>query len=102
DQDQMRDATMKQQLEIISVSYIETIAAKRHRNVDWAKSAVRESASITAEKALELRVIDLIAADMPDLLKRLNGRVVDGKALNTAAAEIAQIKMSPSERVFQQ
>ena len=39
-------------------------------------------ASITAEKALELRVIDLIAADTPDLLKRLNGRVdVDGKAL---------------------
>src|SRR5881398_1567922 len=96
------DETMKQKLENFSVSYIETIAAKRHRNVDWAKSAVRESASITAEKALELRVIDLIAADMPDLLKRLNGRVVDGKALNTAAAEIAQIKMSPSERVFQQ
>src|SRR6266403_181654 len=46
--------------------------------------------------------IDLIAADMPELLKRLNGRVVDGKALNTATAEIAEIKMSPSERVFQQ
>ena len=101
-QEQKPDETMKQKLENFSVSYIETIAAKRHRNVDWAKSAVRESASITAEKALELRVIDLIAADMPDLLKRLNGRVVDGKALNTAAAEIAQIKMSPSERVFQQ
>src|SRR5438874_7563230 len=101
-QEQKPDDTMKQKLENFSVSYIETIAAKRHRNVDWAKSAVRESASITAEKALELRVIDLIAADMPDLLKRLNGRVVDGKALNTAAAEIAQIKMSPSERVFQQ
>jgi membrane-bound serine protease (ClpP class) len=93
---------MKQKLENFSVSYIETIAAKRHRNVDWAKSAVRESASITAEKALELRVIDLIAADMPELLKRLNGRAVDGKTLNTATAEIAEIKMSPSERVFQQ
>src|SRR5438445_7751693 len=101
-QEQKPDETMKQKLENFSVSYIETIAAKRHRNVDWAKSAVRESASITAEKAFELRVIDLIAADMPELLKRLNGRVVDGKALNTAAAEIAQIKMSPSERVFQQ
>ena len=95
------DDTMKQKLENFSVSYIETIAAKRHRNVDWAKSAVRESASITAEKALELRVIDLIAADLPELLKRLNGRVVDGKTLNTATAEIAEIKMSASERVFQ-
>ena len=101
-QEQKPDDTMKQKLENFSVSYIETIAAKRHRNVDWAKSAVRESASITAEKALELRVIDLIAADTPELLKRLNGRVVDGKTLDTATAEIAQIKMSPSERVFQQ
>ena len=101
-QEQKPDDTMKQKLENFSVSYIETIAAKRHRNVDWAKSAVRESASITAEKALELRVIDLIAADTPELLKRLNGRAVDGKTLNTAAAEIAEIKMSPSERVFQQ
>ena len=101
-QEQKPDDTMKQKLENFSVSYIETIAAKRHRNVDWAKSAVRESASITAEKALELRVIDLIAADTPELLKRLNGRAADGKTLNTATAEIAEIKMSPSERVFQQ
>jgi membrane-bound serine protease (ClpP class) len=101
-QEQKPDDTMKQKLENFSVSYIEAIAARRHRNVDWAKSAVRESASITAEKALELRVIDLIAADTPELLKRLNGRAVDGKALNTATAEIAEIKMSPSERVFQQ
>src|SRR6266566_3542171 len=100
-QEQKPDDTMKQKLENFSVSYIETIAAKRHRNVDWAKSAVRESASITAEKALELKVIDLIAADTPELLKRLNGRVVDGKTLKTAGAEVAEVKMSPSERVFQ-
>lgn len=84
------------------MSYIETIAARRHRNVEWAKAAVRESASITSEKALELKVIDFIAADMPELLKRLNGRVIDGRTLNTATAEVAEIKMSPSERVFQQ
>jgi membrane-bound serine protease (ClpP class) len=89
-QEQKPDDTMKQKLENFSVSYIETIAAKRHRNIDWAKSAVRESASITADKALELRVIDLIAADTPELLKRLNGRAVDGKELNTAAAQIAE------------
>src|SRR5213596_4131604 len=73
------DDTMKQKLENFSVSYMETIAGKRQRNVDWAKSAVKESASITAQKALELKVIDLIATDMADLLKQLNGRVVDGK-----------------------
>jgi membrane-bound serine protease (ClpP class) len=95
------DDTMKQKLENFSVSYIEAIAGKRKRNVEWAKSAVKESASISAEKALELKVIDLIAVDLPDLLKQLNGRVVDGKTLQTTGAEVTEIKMSPSERVFQ-
>src|ERR1700736_1152217 len=95
------DDTMKQKLENFSVSYIEAIAARRHRNVDWAKSAVRESASINAEKALEVKVIDLIAVDLPDLLKQLNGRQVDGKVLKTGGAEVSEIKMSASERVFQ-
>ncbi len=86
------DETMKQKLENFSVSYMETIAGKRQRNVEWAKSAVKESASITAQKALELKVIDLIATDMPDLLQKLNGRVVDGKPLNTAGAQLTEIK----------
>src|SRR5213080_3155676 len=100
-QEQKPDETMKQKLENFSVSYMETIASKRQRNVECAKSAVKESASITAEKALQLKVIDLIATDMPDLLKQLNGRVVDGKSLNTAGAQLTEIKMSPAERVFQ-
>ncbi|MDQ2824109.1 MAG: nodulation protein NfeD, partial [Verrucomicrobiota bacterium] len=99
--EQKPDETMKQKLENFSVSYIEAIAARRHRNVEWAKSAVRESASISAEKALELKVVDLIAVDLADLLKQLNGRVIDGKTLKTTGAEISEIKMSPSERVFQ-
>src|ERR1700741_3630174 len=95
------DETMKQKLENFSVTYMETIAGKRQRNVEWAKSAVKESASITAQKALELKVIDLIATDLTDLLHKLNGRVVDGKPLNTADAQLTEIKMSPAERVFQ-
>jgi membrane-bound serine protease (ClpP class) len=95
------DETMKQKLENFSVSYIETIAGKRQRNIEWAKSAVKDSASITADKALQLKVIDVIASDMSDLLQKLNGRVVDGKTLKTAGAEVSEIKMSPSEHVFQ-
>jgi membrane-bound serine protease (ClpP class) len=95
------DETMKQKLENFSVSYIETIAGKRQRNVEWAKSAVKDSASITADKALQLKVIDAIATDMSDLLQKLNGRVVDGKTLKTAGAQVSEIKMSPAERVFQ-
>jgi membrane-bound serine protease (ClpP class) len=96
------DETMKQKLENFSVSFMETIATRRHRNVEWAKSAVKESASITAEKALELKVIDLIAADLPQLLRQLNGRVVDGKALKTSDAEVMEIRMSAAEGIFQQ
>src|SRR5436309_6255124 len=99
--EQKPDETMKQKLENFSVSYIEAIAAKRHRNVEWAKSAVKESASISAEKALELKVVDLIAVDLTELLKQLNGRVVDGKPLKTTGAEVVEIKMSASEHVFQ-
>ena len=95
------DETMKKKLENFSVSYIEAIAARRNRNVEWAKSAVRESASISAEKALQLKVVDLIAVDLTELLKQLNGRVVDAKTLKTADAEVSEIKMSASERVFQ-
>src|SRR6266536_4405955 len=68
--EQKPDDTMKQKLENFSVSYIEAIAARRHRNIDWAKSAVRESASISADKALEFKVIALIAVDLTELLKR--------------------------------
>src|SRR5205823_4050166 len=99
--EQKPDETMKQKLENFSVSYIEAIAAKRHRNVEWAKSAVRESASISADKALQLKVIDLIAADLPALLNQLNGREADGKTLKTTGAEISEINMSASEQVFQ-
>src|SRR5437868_2122787 len=55
--EQKQDDTMARKLENFSVSYIESIAGKRNRNVEWAKAAVRESASITAEKALETKVI---------------------------------------------
>ncbi len=95
------DETMKQKLENYATSYIETIAAKRHRNVEWAKAAVKESAAITADKALELHVIDLIARDVPDLLRQLDRREVNGHRLRTAGAEGVEIPMSARERLFQ-
>ena len=95
------DDVMKQKLENFASSYIEAIAQKRGRNVEWAKSAVFESASITAEKALDLNVIDLIAKDVPDLLAKLDGREVDGKPMKTAGAEVVDIPMSWGEKLFQ-
>jgi len=46
----------------------------RGRNAEWAERAVREAASLSAAEALELKVIDVVAADVPQLLQRLNGR----------------------------
>jgi len=95
------DQTMTQKLENFAVSYMEAIASRRNRNVEWAKSAVRESASITAEKAQELKVIEIIAKDLNDLLAQLNGRIVNGKPLKTAGAQVVEVKMSASEEIFQ-
>src|SRR5882724_2321118 len=95
------DDVMKQKLENFASSYIEAIAEKRGRNVEWAKSAVRESASITSEKALELKVIEIIAKDLPDLLKQLDGREINGKTLKTSGANVAEIPMAVREKLFQ-
>ena len=95
------DDTMKQKLENYAVSYIEVIAARRNRNVEWAKSSVKESASISAETALQLKVIDLIAKDVPDLLAQIDGRAVGGHKLQTKGTEVIEIGMSAREKVFQ-
>ncbi len=60
-----------------SVAYIRGLAERRGRNADWAEQAVREADSVTAEDALELNVIDLIARNVSDLLSQLDGRTVD-------------------------
>ena len=95
------DETMKKKLENFATSYIETIADKRKRNVEWARQAVSESASITAEKALELKVVDVIADDLPALLEKINGRLVNGRPLRTSSAGVTDIPMTTREQVFQ-
>jgi membrane-bound serine protease (ClpP class) len=80
---------------------IRNIAEKRGRNADWAESAVRQSVSITSEKALDIGVIDLIADDMPDLLKQLDGREIGGKTLHTTNATVVEIPMNLGERFSQ-
>ena len=95
------DDVMKQKLESYGSSYIESIAVKRGRNVEWAKASVVKSESITAEKAVELKVVNLIAKDMPDLLKQLDSREVNGQILRTADATVVEVPMLARERVFQ-
>lgn len=59
-----------------AVAYIRGLAQLRGRNVEWAEKAVREAASIPAQEALELGVIDMIASGTNDLLQQADGRVV--------------------------
>lgn len=91
---------MTKKVENFAASYIQAIAEKRQRNAAWAESAVRESASITAEKALELNVIDLIARDLPDLLRQVDGKEINERTLRTADAQTTPIPMLARERVF--
>jgi membrane-bound serine protease (ClpP class) len=59
-----------------SAAYIRSLAELRGRNADWAERAVREGVSLSAERAVELGAVDLIAADVAQLLERIDGREV--------------------------
>jgi len=98
------DKVMSEKLVNDAEAYIEGIAGKRGRNADLAKKMVRESLSISAEKALEGGVSDLLASSREDLLKKLDGRriVREGKetALLLAGAEVRQYEMGTRERIL--
>src|SRR5438034_1514591 len=66
-------------------AYIRSLAQMRGRNAEWAERAVREAVSLSASEALKMKVIDLVAEDVPELLKRLDGR---------------KLKVSDAERVL--
>jgi len=68
-----------------AIAYIRGLAERRGRNADWAEKAVREAASLTAERAVEENVVDLIAADMGQLLEVLDGRTI---ALDSGDVEL--------------
>lgn len=59
-----------------AAAFIRGLAQKHARNAQWAERAVREAVSLTAAEALEQRVIDVVAADLPDLLAQVDGRSV--------------------------
>jgi membrane-bound serine protease (ClpP class) len=75
-----------------AVAYIRSLAELNGRNADWATEAVRRAVSIPASEALERHVIDVIADDVPDLLRKIDGRSVTvagkNRQLKTADLEI--------------
>ena len=91
------DETMEKKVVNDLAAFVRGIAEKRGRNVKWAEDAVRHSVSITETEALKKKVIDLVAPDIPSLVKAINNKTVDmviGKrTLKTAGAEVVMMKM---------
>ncbi|MBM4329847.1 MAG: nodulation protein NfeD [Deltaproteobacteria bacterium] len=71
------DRTMTDKVVNDAVAYIQSIAEKKGRNVKWAAQAVRESVSISESEALKIKVIDLIAKDLNDLLEKIDGKTLE-------------------------
>ncbi len=89
------DKTMEKKLVNDMVASGRSLAAERGRNADWMEKAIRQSVSIPASEALKLKVVDLMADNLEDLLAKINGRTiaVAGKqvVLHTAGAPLKEI-----------
>jgi len=83
-----------------AAAYIRGLAELRGRNVEWAEQAVRGAASLSANAALDEKVIDLIARDLPDLFARLDGREVrvQERTLKLATRRLAVLQVKPDWR----
>ena len=70
------DKEMSKKVENDAAAFARSIATERGRNVEWAEKAVRSSVSATEREAVKLKVVDLVADSVPDLLAKIDGRVV--------------------------
>lgn len=98
------DSVMIEKATNDAAAFIRTISEKRNRNIKWAEDAVRKSLSITETEALKLKVIDLIASDLKDLLKKIDSMKVSGsfgeKVLSTKDAQIIEFEMSIGQKLL--
>jgi membrane-bound serine protease (ClpP class) len=83
-----------------AVAYIRGLAELRGRNAEWAEQAVRGAASLSANAALEQKVVDVIARDIPELLARIDGREVQvaGNTVKLATRGLDVVRARPDWR----
>ena len=85
-----------------AAAFARSLAAERGRNVDWAEKAVRSSVSVTEREAVKLKVVDLIADNLQDLLAKVDGRTVKTArgtvTLETRNAEVKRIEVGFRDR----
>ena len=73
--------TMSEKITNDMVAQVKSIAEKRGRNVQWVEKAVRESVSVTETEALRTNVIDIVAKNLDDLIRQINGRKIENKGV---------------------
>jgi len=98
--DSVSGDTLERKMVNDAVSYIKALANRYGRNAQWAEQAVREAVSLTAEEAMEKGVIDLIAANLQELLEKIDGREVameSGTRL-LATRDLKIVRMDPDWR----
>ena len=99
-----QDTIMMEKATNDASAFIRTISEKRHRNIEWSEDAVRKSLSITETEALKLKVIDIIAKDLNNLLSQIDGRKVETsvgiKTLHTKNAEVVVLNMTFSQKIL--
>ena len=96
--------TMMKKVTNDAVAYIRGFAQMRGRNADWAEQAVREGVSLPAEEAVKKKVIDVVAPDVPALLKALEGRTVEAggvkRKLEVAGAGTQEVEIDWRTRIL--
>lgn len=99
-----QDSIMNDKATNDAAAFIRTISEKRARNIRWAEDAVRKSLSITETEALKENVIDLIAASIPDLLEKIDGKEIilssGSKVLETKNAGVINIEMNFQQKIL--
>jgi membrane-bound serine protease (ClpP class) len=89
------DKEMIKKIENDAAAFARTIAVERGRNAEWAEKAVRSSVSVTEREAVKLKIVDLIAENIPDLLAK-----VDGRTVKTAKGTVTlQTKDAPVKKI---
>jgi membrane-bound serine protease (ClpP class) len=95
---------MGEKMENFTASFSESIAQQRGRNTEWAIQAVRKSVSITEKEALKKNVIDVVAANVEDLLSQADGRTVEiagrQQKLALKGAQIVPYEMSLKQKII--
>jgi membrane-bound serine protease (ClpP class) len=98
------DKESMKKIENDAAAFARTIATERGRNADWAEKAVRQSVSITEREAVKLKVVDLVAESLPDLLEKVDGRAVKTTkgpvTLQTRGATVKAIEIGFRDRVL--